>query len=145
MAVQISERRKKAYYIGMGLMILGGILFVSTFFTMAFLQDLSESETLSIVFSSAFGGFGLLILGAIIRSIGARGLAGAGVVLDPEKAREELEPYSRMAGGMLKDALEEVKPGLEGKPERVVMIKCPACGKLNEEDSKFCRECGKKF
>ena len=28
-------------------------------------------------------------------------------------------------------------------PEKVVVIKCRECGKLNEEDSKFCRECGK--
>jgi uncharacterized membrane protein YvbJ len=25
----------------------------------------------------------------------------------------------------------------------VVMLKCPACGKLNEDDSKFCQECGR--
>lgn len=32
--------------------------------------------------------------------------AGSGVILDPEKAKEELEPFSRMAGGMVKDALD---------------------------------------
>ncbi len=64
--------------------------------------------------------------------------------MNPEKAREELKPYSRMAGGMVKDVLDEADIHLGGgKPERVVMIKCPACGKLNEEDSKFCQECGK--
>ncbi|MBN2211735.1 MAG: zinc-ribbon domain-containing protein [Sedimentisphaerales bacterium] len=30
-----------------------------------------------------------------------------------------------------------------GEPEKVIMIKCRSCGKLNEEDSKFCQECGK--
>jgi hypothetical protein len=93
----------------------------------------------------AFGGMALLIVGGIIRGIGARGLAGSGVVLDPEKAREELEPYSRMAGGMVKDALDEANVNLGAKPEKVVMIKCPSCGELNEEDSKFCQECGKKI
>jgi rRNA maturation endonuclease Nob1 len=44
---------------------------------------------------------------------------------------------------MVKDALEEVKPGAGAKPEKVIMIKCRSCGKLNEEDSKFCQECGK--
>jgi hypothetical protein len=86
--------------------------------------------------------------------IGARGLAGSGVVLDPEKARGDLEPYTRMAGGMLKDALDEtglLSPNRSAPkepqqaPEKVVMVKCTACGKLNEEDSKFCQECGRQL
>jgi MFS family permease len=99
----------------------------------------------------AFGGIGLIVIGAILRGIGAQGLAGSGVVLNPEKAREDLEPYSRMAGGMVEDALQETSlhpgglGGSGGSPAKVVMIKCPACGKLNEEDSKFCRECGQKL
>ena len=39
--------------------------------------------------------------------IAARGLAGSGVVLDPEKARTDVEPWTRMAGGMVGDALDE--------------------------------------
>ena len=93
----------------------------------------------------AFGGMALIFIGGIVSNIGARGVAGSGVVLDPGKAREELEPYTRMAGGMVKDALDEADVHLGGKLERVVMIKCSACGKLNEEDSKFCQECGQKF
>ena len=145
MTKQISEERRTAYYVGMGLMIVGGILFVSTFITFAMhFGDFSnfESNAKSDMLR-AFGGMALLVVGGIIRGIGARGLAGSGVVLDPEKARQELEPDSRMAGGMVKDALDEASVNLGGKPERVVMIKCPACGKLNEEDSKFCQECGK--
>ena len=46
---------------------------------------------------------------------------------------------------MVKDALEEANVNLGTKPEKVVMIKCPSCGKLNEEDSKFCQECGKQI
>lgn len=143
----ISKKRKATYYIGMGLMILGGVLFASTFVTFAVhFGDFSnfESNAKSGMFR-AFGGMALLVVGAIICRIGARGLAGSGLVLDPEKARQELEPYSRMAGGMVKDALEEANVNLGGKPERVIMIKCPSCGKLNEEDSKFCQECGKKI
>jgi hypothetical protein len=148
MARQISEERKTAYYIGVGLMIVGGLMFASTFVTFAaHFGDFSnfESNAKSDMYR-AFGGMALMILGAIISSIGARGLAGSGVILDPEQARQELEPYTRMAGGMVKDALDEadVKLG-SAPPEKVVMIKCPACGKLNEEDSKFCRECGKKL
>lgn len=147
MAKHISEGRKIAYYIGMGLMVLGGILFVSTFVTFAMhFGDFSnfasnaKSEMLR-----AFGGMAFLIVGGIIRGIGAQGLAGSGVVLDPDKARQDLEPYSRMAGGMVKDALEEADVNLGRRPEKVIMIKCPSCGKLNEDDSKFCQECGKQI
>jgi hypothetical protein len=145
MTKQISEERKTAYYLGMVLMVIGGLLFFSVFISAATnfgnFNNFEENARSSML--RAIGGMALLFLGGIIRGIGARGLAGSGVVLDPEKARGELEPYSRMAGGMVKDALDEANVSLGGKPERVVMIKCPACGQLNEEDAKFCKECGK--
>ena len=147
MAKQISEERKTAYYLGMVLMVIGGLLFFSVFITGAMNFgnfNNFEANARSSMFR-AFGGMALLIFGAIIRGIGARGLAGSGVVLDPEKARQELEPFSRMAGGMVKDVLDEADVNLGGKPQRVIMIKCTSCGKLNEEDSKFCKECGKKI
>jgi len=50
-----------------------------------------------------------------------------------------------MAGGMVKDALDEADINFAGKSERVIMIKCTSCGKLNEEDSRFCQECGKQI
>ena len=147
MKTPISEERKTAYYLGAVLMVIGGLLFASVFITGAMhFGDFSnfESDAKSSMFR-AIAGMGLLMVGGFIRGIGARGLAGSGVVLDPDKAREELEPYSRMAGGMVKDALEEAKIDLGGKPEKVIMIKCQDCGKLNGEDSKFCQECGKKL
>lgn len=145
MARNISEGRRAAYYFGMVLMVLGFILFASTFVTFALnFGNFTnfESRVKSEMFR-AFGGMALLIVGGIIRGIGQRGMAGSGVVLDPGKARQELEPYSRMAGGMLKDALEEADVKLGGQGEKVVMIRCSSCGKLNEEDSKFCKGCGK--
>ena len=147
MTKQISEERKTAYYAGMGMMILGGILFASTFVTFAMhFGDFSnfESNAKSSMFR-AFGGMALLFLGGIIRGVGARGLSGSGIVLDPEKAKQELEPYSRMAGGMIKDALSEADVSLGGKAEKIIMVKCRACGKLNHEDAKFCQECGKQI
>lgn len=147
MTRQISEARKTAYYLGTGLMVLGGTLFLSTFVTFAMhfgdFSDFASDAKSGMI--RAFGGMVLLFAGAIVRGVGARGLAGAGLVLDPEKARQDLEPYSRMAGGMAKDTLDEAGVKLGGKPERVVMVKCPACGKLNEDDSKFCQECGKNI
>lgn len=149
MTRQISEARKIAYYIGMGVMALGGLTFGSSFivFLIGMGADFHSQQTYGILFGClAAGGMLLLIVGIIISQVGARGLAGSGVVLDPEEAREDLEPFTRMAGGMIKDALDEaeIKVGQQ-QPEKVVMIKCPACGHLNEADSKFCQECGHKF
>lgn len=144
MGREISGERKTAYYVGTGLMVVGGILFASTFVTFAMsFGDFSNFESnAQSGMLRAFGGVALLFLGGAIRGVGARGLAGSGVVLDPERARQELEPYSRMAGGMAKDALEEADVKLGSRPEKVVMIRCSSCGKLNEEDSKYCQECG---
>ena len=143
----ISEERQGAFYFGTALMVVGGVLFASVFITFAMhFGDFSnfESQAKSNAFR-AISGMGLLMIGAIVRNIGARGLSGSGVMLDPEKAREDLEPYSRMTGGMVKDALDEADIDLGARQQKVIMIKCQSCGKLNDEDSKFCRECGKKL
>lgn len=148
MSGNISDERKLAYYLGNGLSALGFLLFISVFVTGAlhfgdftnFVSD-AKSDMLR-----AVGGMILIIIGRIIAGIGARGLAGSGVILDPEQARDDLKPYSRMTGGIVKDALDEAQIHLGANaPERVVMLKCSACGKLNAEDAKFCQECGKAF
>jgi hypothetical protein len=83
-----------------------------------------------------------------VRSIGARGAAGAGVILDPDQAREDLEPYSRMAGGMVKDVLEEADVDLGRRhrdPEEeveAIKVRCRKCRALNDEDARFCDQCG---
>ncbi len=144
MAKQISNGRKTAYYVGIGLMILGGLLFASTFVTFILnfgSFDNFEGRAISGMLR-AFGGMVLLVIGGILRGIGALGVAGSGVKLDPQQAKEELEPYARMTGGIIKDALDESEIKLGGTSEKIIMIKCTACGQLNEEDSKFCQECG---
>ena len=143
MSQQISEERQAAYYIGLALMIMGGLLFASVFLSAALhFGDLSGGPDYGkSIALRGFGGMALLIVGGIVRGIGSRGLAGSGVVLNPEKAREDMEPYARMAGGMAKDALDEAGIALGGKqPEPLIMVKCPACGKLNPEAAKFCQE-----
>ncbi len=147
MGRRISPARKGLYYTGLALIAIGLLAFGSVFVTGALhfgdfhnFEANAKSEMLR-----AFGGMALVFLGGVLAVIGARGAAGSGVVLDPQRAREDLEPYSRMAGGMLHDAIDE--SGLLNRaptePRRVVMIKCPSCGKLNEEDARFCQECGK--
>lgn len=106
---QISQERKAAYYGGMLLTIVGALTFCSVFVTgMMKFGDFShfESDTKSFAFRAILG-MAMIVIGGILRTIGIRGVAGSGVILDPEGAREDVEPWSRMAGGMLKDALDE--------------------------------------
>lgn len=134
---QVSEGRKTLYYLGMGLAVLGGILFISFFFT-----SLSSDPWSGPSFGTPVAGFVMILVGTILMGIGRLGLAGSGVILDPEKAREDLEPFARQGGGMLSDALEEVEP-LKSLGGEVIRVRCPHCKALNEEDARFCNQCGK--
>ena len=68
-------------------------------------------------------------------------------MLDPERAREDLEPWSHMGGGMVQDALSEVnvvkklEDRLDGGAPQV-KVRCRACQALNDEAAKFCNQCG---
>lgn len=151
MAKQISEERKGLYNAGLVLMIVGGCLFGVPFLVIPIVMvaGFAGGEPkfiicVPIAFLGAFIGFGLIAAGGAMRTVAARGTAGSGLVLDPEKAREDLRPWTGMAGGMVKDVLNEAEVKLGGsEPQKVVMVRCPGCKKLNEEDSKFCQECGK--
>ncbi|MBC8405966.1 MAG: hypothetical protein H8E15_12110 [Planctomycetes bacterium] len=150
MANKISGGRKTAYYLGGIISLIGLLTFLSIFISTAMNFgdfDNFDSDASSFILRGVLGML-MIIIGSVIRGIGARGLAGSGVILDPEKAREELKPYSRMAGGMVKDVLEEADINLGrggGEPQKVVVVKCRACGFLNEEDSKFCQDCGDRM
>ncbi|MHC4553503.1 MAG: zinc-ribbon domain-containing protein [Planctomycetota bacterium] len=155
MTQQISPERKGMYSFGLVLQIIGGCLFgipfiavLATMIGAAGGAGPDGFKAIPIAFAFGFVGFALIGAGGAMRHIAARGVAGSGLVLDPEKAREDMEPWTRMGGGMVKDALDEADINLgnlggNSQPEQVIMIKCRDCGKLNEEDSKFCQECGK--
>jgi hypothetical protein len=144
---QVSSERQFAYYLGAGVIVLGGLMFLSTF--ALFIANFGEFNNFEgkakTSMALAFGGMVLMIIGGIIRSLGATGLAGSGAVLDPEQARKDLEPYSRMTGGMISDALSEINPNPtnEPPPRPTIKVRCRACGILNEEDARFCKQCGK--
>ena len=160
MTNQISPERKKLYNSGLVLMIIGGCLFALPFLAIPIvmivnfvggeLQGIPKGIIgVPISFLGAFIGFGLIAGGVAMRIIAAGGKAGSGLVLDPEQGREDLEPWTRMGGGIVKDALDEADIDLNNlggsgsQTEKVIMVKCRECGKLNEKDSKFCQECGK--
>lgn len=140
---KISPERKGLYYAGMAMMGIGIILFLSVFF-IAFTGDPFAHE--GNFMQNGFFGFILIGIGSFVMNLGARGAAGSGFVLDPEKAREDLTPYTKAAGGMLKDALEEIDlSSSKSVQKEVVRIRCPHCKELNEEDARFCKSCGKEI
>lgn len=146
MSDKISTERKTLYYVGNAIAIFGVLLFFSVFITGAMNFgnfDNFRGQAQSSMFR-AIGGMALMVIGQVVAQIGARGFAGSGVVLNPKQAREDLKPYSKMSGGMFKDALDEsgVPEMMSGNREQKIMIRCRDCQKLNEEDSKFCQECG---
>tara|TARA_R110001592_G_scaffold188751_1_gene434127 strand:- start:215 stop:697 length:483 start_codon:yes stop_codon:yes gene_type:complete len=112
----ISEGRKTIYYVGGGLMILGVLTFGSVFVTSALnfgnfdnFHERARSSGLR-----AISGMAMMIVGALVSNVGRVGLAGSGVILDPQQARKDVEPWSRMGGGMLKDTLDEAEIDLSG-------------------------------
>jgi len=163
MSREISPERKTAYYVGMGLSGLGLLLFCLPFMAipLAMLGIFASPfpgasiAVVPITFFLSFIGFALIAVGGVLMQIGRSGLAGAGIILNPGRARQEVEPFSRMEGGILKDRLDEAglldENGLKfarnavNSPEKIIMIRCLHCGKLNEDDSKFCQECGAKI
>lgn len=86
-------------------------------------------------------------IGRATRTIAARGVAGSGLVLDPERARTDLEPWARMGGGMLRDAIDEsgLPIGQSAPPAEPaaapVKVRCRQCKALNDEHDKFCSQC----
>jgi hypothetical protein len=113
---QIPPERKVIFYLGMGVLVVGGLLFLSTFLSAAlhfgdFSNFVERSRSMAL---RAILGIGLIIVGGVLQAVGRAGLAGSGIKLDPEEARRDVEPWSRMGGGVVKDALDEAGLGLDG-------------------------------
>jgi hypothetical protein len=95
--------------------VVGGLSFFSVFVTGALhfgnFDNFQSNATSSM--ARALIGMGLLIAGGFVKNAGRMGLAGSGIELDPEQARKDVEPWARMGGGVLKDALDEagISPG----------------------------------
>lgn len=139
----IPPYRKWLYYGGLALIVAGIVCFGSAFFFSSE-RFFATGET---GFERGIVGMGLIFLGGVLRTIGARGLAGSGVVLDPHQARRDVEPWSRMAGGVARDALEETGlldagAGKDASTPAHVKVRCKASRALNDEDARYCKQCG---
>jgi hypothetical protein len=146
---QIPSDRKALYYGGMAVAGVGLLLFLSTFVT--FMANFGNFDNFEARARSegfrAFGGMALMMVGGFMMNVGAKGLAGSGIVLDPEQARKDIEPWSRMGGGVVQDALSEVDvvKKIEDRldpPEPQVKVRCRNCQALNDETARFCNQCG---
>jgi hypothetical protein len=107
---QISQQRKTLYRVGQIMAILGLLSFLSVFVSAAlnfgdFTDFDSQVRSMGL---RAVGGIVLIIGGGVIANIAAAGPAGSGLNLDPEKAKEDLEPWARMRGGLAKASLDEM-------------------------------------
>ncbi|NNM30836.1 MAG: SHOCT domain-containing protein [Akkermansiaceae bacterium] len=105
----ISGQRKTLYYLGLiltggGVLLFGGVMLGSVLNFGNFSNFTGRAQTIGV---AAFIGIACILVGTFLRVVGARGVAGSGLVLDPRKAREDVEPWSRMTGGVVKDAAEE--------------------------------------
>ena len=160
MSNKISSERKAIYYTGMVFVIIGFILFISTFFTFASgFGDFSGAPGFGgfnvpsrLSFLSPVIGIVLIIIGNILMAIGRKGAAGSGIILDPEKERDDLKPFSSAKGKMINDVVENIdivnevgKKISKEDAKEVVKIKCRNCGALNDEDSKYCKSCGREI
>src|SRR5262245_46829149 len=150
---EITSDRKAIYYTGMTFTVIGMLSFFSVFVTgcMHFGDFENFAERSRSDMTRGIGGMALMIVGGILMNLGRHGAAGSGMLLDPQKARRDLEPWNRAAGGMTSDALDEI--GLAKKLETkldepdapalpLVKVRCRACSALNDEAAKFCNQCG---
>ena len=137
MSQNISKSRKFMFYCGTAMMALGVILFILPFFFFM-LEDL-----FFVSFILAPFGFVMIIVGAILRMLGSKGLAGSGFILNPNKAREDLKPHTEALGGVIDDVLSNTN--IVKNSTQIVMVRCTKCETLNPESSKFCNQCGEKI
>jgi hypothetical protein len=113
----IPPERKALYYAGMALCGLGLVLFLSNFVSQInHFGDFTNFESRAKTgMGTAFAGVIGIGIGQFLMKLGRSGVAGSGLKLDPREARRDLEPWSRLSGGMLKDTLDEAGIDLKAK------------------------------
>jgi hypothetical protein len=105
---KITKERKVTYYIGIGMVGIGFILFISVFFSAAsFMNDPFGGSGIP-PFTNSVIGMVFMIAGSVVMNIGAKGAAGSGLLLDPDKAREDLKPFNEAKGGMINDVISNI-------------------------------------
>jgi len=106
---QVPPERKTIYYVGAAVGVIGFLCFISVFISGALhFGDFSnfEQHGRSEVIRAVLG-MVMIMVGVFLTRIGRMCMAGSGIKLDPEEARRDVEPWARMTGGVVKDAIDE--------------------------------------
>jgi hypothetical protein len=106
----ITPERKALFRAGQIIGVLGLVSFLSVFVSAALnFGDFSnfEADTRSMMLRGVIGMI-MMIAGGALTTVGIAGAAGSMLNLDPEQAREDLEPWARMQGGLTKASLDEM-------------------------------------
>ncbi len=145
----ISGERQGLHKLGLTLQVFGGVGAIVCFFGFA-LGGMASSHSFGrdgnpMGWWIGFAVCGILAgVGRNMRTVAQRGLAGSGLVLDPERARDDLEPWARTGGGLVRDALDEAGVGAATeKTEAKIKVRCRGCRALNDEIDRYCGQCGK--
>ena len=167
--------RQALFFGGIALMVIGFLLFLSPFATMAcaFSDAFSRHSApgdfgpsfdnveehgarIFRSFGAAIVGFALLVAGIIAMTLGRAGVSGSGANFDSTSAREDPDSWSRSGGGAFTDGPGEarqspfaqpppVAPPVQPPPLPIVKVRCRACEALNDENAHYCRQCGAKL
>jgi hypothetical protein len=115
--------RKGLYFLGMSLIAIGIVFFLTTFVSAlrGMNNPMGPVGGIGNLGISSLVGIIMIGIGGVLMRVGARGVAGSGLLLDPKRARRDLEPWSRAAGGMVQDALDEagVKPAARSEQDQL--------------------------
>jgi hypothetical protein len=103
----ISPERKAIFRLGQIIAVLGVLSFLSVFVSAA-LSFGSGGPNIQSMAIRAVGGFIMIFIGGGLITWGVAGIAGSMLTLDPEQARQDLEPWARMSGGLKKAELDEM-------------------------------------
>ena len=103
----ITPQRKAWFRLGQILIAIGVLSFLSVFVSAA-LSFGSGDLNVQFMAIRAVGGFILIFIGGGLMTFGIAGIAGSMLNLDPDQARQDLEPWARMSGGLKKAELDEM-------------------------------------
>jgi len=131
---EIPVRRKVLHYLGMVLLGAGVTFFLGTFFTGPSIRDDVDEFRRKSGVSMAVAVIGMVLMagGATLVFVGRLGGVGSSLGLQPKRAREDSQPWVRAGGG--------TEAARSRAPE--VKVRCRACRALNDEEARFCDQCG---
>lgn len=152
--------RKVAYYVGLALTAIGVVLFAVPFTTVFWPREqifsMLANDGPFRPMAPGFLGFGLILIGQLLRNLGRKGLAGSGLLLSPQGETRDNEPWDRSKGHRVANAVDEFQDNIGGQsagvasflgaaqaqPVEVVKVRCRSCGYLDNESDRFCGKCG---